>query len=105
MNTELLLRIDMRIQMVRGLKVMEMAATHGDLARRLGELERRTEALATQHDAFSRTTRVQLRQVFEALRQWMAPPDPAKRPIGLITPPDEAPKSDGGKNHRDAGNA
>jgi hypothetical protein len=29
----------------------------------------------------------QLTQVFDALRQLMAPPDPPKRPIGFVTPP------------------
>ena len=35
----------------------ELAATHGDLAKRLAELEEKTEALAVSHDIFSRNTR------------------------------------------------
>ena len=37
------------------------------------------------HDIFSRNTRVQLKQVFDAFRELMTPPEPAKRPIGFVT--------------------
>lgn len=66
-------------------RVRELAATHGDLASRLNELEEKTEALSMQHDAFAHNTRAQLKQVFEAIRQLMTPPDPPKRPIGFVT--------------------
>ena len=42
-----------------------------------------------QHDTFSRNTRAQLKQVFDALRELMTPPVPPKRPIGFITPEDK----------------
>jgi len=70
-------------------RVRELAATHGDLAKRLGELEERTEALAMQQDTFSRNTRAQLKEVFEAIRQLMTPPDPPRRPIGFVAPPEK----------------
>jgi hypothetical protein len=46
------------------------------------------------HDTFSRNTRAQLKQVFDALRELMTPPDPPKRPIGFVTHEDkkDAPK-------------
>lgn len=66
-------------------RVRELAVTHQDLAKRLGELEEKTEALAMQHDTFSRNTRNQLRQVFDALRELMTPPEPPKRPMGFMT--------------------
>ncbi len=73
--------------MVRAfVQVRELAATHHDLARRLNELEKKTETLAMQHDAFSRNARAQLKHVFEAIRALMTPPDPPKRPIGFVTP-------------------
>ena len=72
-------------------RVRELAATHGDLATRLNELEEKAEALALQHDTFAHNTRVQLKQVFEAIRQLMTPPDPPKRPIGFIVPPQDKP--------------
>lgn len=67
-------------------QVRELAATHGDLAKRLQELEEKTEALALQQDTFAHNTRAQLKQVFEAIRQLMTPPDPPKRPIGFLAP-------------------
>jgi hypothetical protein len=82
--------VDMGIYVVRAfVRLREMAATHGDLSRRLDELEHTTTALATQHDALGRTTQAQFRQVFEALRQLMAPPDPPRRPIGFVAPSDK----------------
>ena len=72
-------------------RVRALAATHSDLAKRLTELEDKTEALAMNQDSFSRNTRNQLKQVFDALRELMTPPDPPdppKRPIGFVTPDD-----------------
>lgn len=45
--------------------------------------------------AFSRNTRNQLKQVFDALRELMTPPDPPKRPIGFVTPEDKGKKTSG----------
>ena len=73
-------------------RVRALAATHSDLAKRLAELEDKTEALALNQDSFSRNTRNQLKQVFDALRELMAPPDPPKRPIGFVTPEDKGKK-------------
>ncbi|MGC4078121.1 MAG: ORF6N domain-containing protein [Rubrivivax sp.] len=77
--------IEVSVYVVRAFVHMrELAATHGDLAKRLSELEQKTEALAIGHDTFSRNTRHQLRQVFDALRELVTPPDPPKRPIGFV---------------------
>ncbi len=65
-------------------QVRALAATHQDLANRLAELEQRTESLAMSQDSFSRNTRAQLKQVFDALRELMTPPDPPRRPIGFL---------------------
>lgn len=78
-------------------RVRTLATTHGDLAKRLGELEEATEALSMAHDNFSRNTRSQLKQVFEALRELMTPPEPPKRPIGFVTPDDKGKKTSGAK--------
>jgi len=56
-------------------------------------LEEKTEALAMNHDTFSRNTRNQLKQVFDALRELMTPPDPPKRPIGFVTADDKSKKA------------
>jgi ORF6N domain len=76
-------------------RVRALAATHGDLAKRLADLEDKTEALAMNHGTFSRNTRNQLKQVFDALRELMTPPDPPKRPIGFINPEDKSSKKPG----------
>lgn len=70
-------------------RVRALAVTHGDLAKRLAELEDKTEALAMNHDTFSHNTRAQLKKVFDALRELMTPPDPPKRPIGFINSEDK----------------
>jgi hypothetical protein len=74
-------------------RLRELAVTHGDLAKRLAELEDKTEAVAMNHETFSRNTRNQLKQVFDALRELMTPPDPPKRPIGFVTHEDKGKKN------------
>ena len=77
-------------------RVRALAATHGDLAKRLAELEEKTEGLALSHDTFSRNTRAQLKQVFEAVRELMTPPEPPRRPIGFVTGEDKGSKKPSG---------
>ena len=87
--------VGMSIYIVRAfVRLRELAATHQDLARRLDELEEKTEALALNQETFTHNTRVQLKQVFEAIRQLMTPPESPKRPIGFVTqdPPSKAAK-------------
>lgn len=79
--------IGVNIEIMRTfVRVRELAITHGELSKRLNELEEKTEVLSMQHDTFSRNTRSQLKQVFDALRELMTPPSPPKRPIGFVTP-------------------
>ena len=78
-------------------RVRELAVTHQDLAKRLAELELKTEGLELTHDAFSRNMRNQLKQVFEAMRELMTPPEPPKRPIGFVTQEDKKDKPTSGK--------
>ena len=77
-------------------RVRALAATHGDLSRRLAERKKKSEALAMNHDSFSHNTRAQLKKVFDALRELMTPPDPPKRPIGFVTPEDKGSKKASG---------
>jgi hypothetical protein len=79
-------RSDDQIARICGLFRPSLAATHQDLVKRLDALEEKTELLAMQHETFSRNTRVQLKQVFDALRELMTPLEPPKRPIGFVTP-------------------
>ncbi|MEO6278197.1 ORF6N domain-containing protein [Roseateles sp.] len=85
--------VEMGIYVVRAfVRMRELAGVHADLAKRLDELEQKTEGLALTHDTFSRNTRNQLKQLIEAVNQLMVPPDPPKRPIGFVTPEDKATK-------------
>jgi len=86
--------VEVSVYVVRAfVKLRELVGSHLELARRLDDLEQKTEALAMNHDTFSRNTRNQLKQVFDALRELMTPPDPPKRPIGFISPEDTGKKT------------
>ncbi|OGB30706.1 MAG: hypothetical protein A3F78_00235 [Burkholderiales bacterium RIFCSPLOWO2_12_FULL_61_40] len=89
--------VEVSIYVVRAfVELRELANTHQDLAKRLDALEEKTEALAMSHDTFSRNTRNQLRQIFDALRELAAPPEPSpKRPIGFLTHEDTKDKPKG----------
>ena len=77
--------VEMGVYIVRAfIQLRQAASQHIDLAKRLAELEEKTEALDAQQHNFSQTTRVQLRQVFEALKELTSPPAPSKRPIGFV---------------------
>jgi hypothetical protein len=81
--------VEVSVYVVRAfVRLRELVSSHRELAKRLDELEDKTEALAMSHDTFSRNTRNQLKQVFDALRELMTPPEPPKRPIGFINPED-----------------
>jgi len=90
--------VEVSVYVVRAFaRLRQVASTHIDLATRLDDLEQRTEALAMSHDTFSRTTRIQLKQVFDALRELMTPPDPPKQPIGFVPQDDKKDKPRTGK--------
>ena len=79
--------IGVHIEIMRTfVRVRALSATHAELAARLAELEDKADSLALSHDALSRGTRAQLKQVFDALRELMAPPEPPRRPMGFIAP-------------------
>ena len=65
--------IAVNIEIMRAfVRLRRILASNKELARRLDELEAKTDA--------------RFQQVFEAIRQLMAPPEPKKRPIGFVTP-------------------
>jgi len=67
-------------------RLREALAANHELAAQLDALERKTEARSFQHEPFAGNTRARTKQVFDALRQLMAPPaEPLKRPIGIVT--------------------
>ena len=64
--------VQVNIEIMRAfVRLRRMLATHADLARKLAALERKYDA--------------QFKQVFEAIRQLMLPPEPAKEQIGFRT--------------------
>ena len=82
--------VEMGIYVVRAfVHLREAANLHADLAKRLAELEAKTDHLELSHDTFSRNTRLQLRQLLDAVRELTTPPDPPKRPIGFVLPEDK----------------
>jgi hypothetical protein len=87
--------VEVSVYVVRAfVQLRELMAGHRDLSKRLDDLEHKTEALALSHDTFSRNTRAQLKQVFDALRDLMTPPDPPKRPIGFLINDKDSSKPD-----------
>jgi len=78
----------MAVYVVRAfVKLREVLRSHRELAQKLEELEQKTEALSLHHDIFAHNTRAQLKQVFEAIRELMEPPESPKKPsIGFVTP-------------------
>lgn len=80
--------IDMGVYVVRAfVHLRELVVSNKELALRLDDLENKMELMSLKHDTFEHNTRVQLKQVFEALRELMAPPEPAgKRSIGFVAP-------------------
>lgn len=78
--------VEMGVYVVRAfVRLREVLASSHELAAKLDALEQKTELLSLQHETFAGNTRTQLKQVFEALRQLMAPPPPPKKqPIGFV---------------------
>ena len=87
--------VEMGIYVVRAFVQLRQAlSTNADVTKRLNELELKTESLELSHGTFSRNTRLQLRQLLDAVRELTTPPEPRKRPIGFVTQEDKtAPKT------------
>lgn len=79
--------IEMSIYVVRAfVRLRQTLAANKDLAQKLDTLERKVERLALKHDALATQTRSQFKQLVDAMRRLMSPPEPARRPIGFVTP-------------------
>ena len=87
--------VEMGIYVVRAfVQLRQSLSANVDVAQRLADLEMKTESLEMSHDTFSRNTRLQLRQLLDAVRELTTPPEPIKRPIGFLTHEDKVgPKS------------
>lgn len=83
--------VEMGIYVVRAfVQLRQTLSTNADVAKRLSELEMKTESLELSHDTFSRNTRIQLRQLLDAVRELTTPPEPTKRPIGFVALEDKS---------------
>lgn len=80
--------VEVSVYVVRAfVQLRELVVSNKELALRLDDLENRTELMSLKHDAFEHNARLQLKQIFDALRELMAPPPTVeKRPIGFVTP-------------------
>lgn len=68
--------VEMGIYVVRAfVHLREAANLHADIAKRLSDLELKTESLELSHDTFSRNTRLQLRQLLDAVRELTSRPN------------------------------
>lgn len=82
--------VEMGIYVVRAfVQLREASRVHADLAKRLAELEMKTDHLELSHDTFSRNTKLQLRQLLDAVRELTIPVSPPKPPIGFLAPHDK----------------
>jgi ORF6N domain len=86
--------IAVNIEIMRAfVRLREVIVSNKELAQRLDELENKTDLMEVQHDTFAHNTRVQLKQVFDAIGELMTPVEPpTKRPIGFITPEEKPTK-------------
>ena len=82
--------VEVSVYVVRAfVQLRELVVSNKELALRLDDLENKTELMSLKHDTFEHNTRVQLKQIFDAIRELMAAPEPTpKRPIGFVTPDD-----------------
>ena len=79
--------VEMSLYVVRAfVRMREVLAAHKALAKKLADLEKKTEALALKHDQLALATRAQFKEVIEALRALTRPPEPTKRPMGFVIP-------------------
>ncbi len=81
--------IEVSVYVVRAFVALrEMVVSNKELALRLDELESKADLIEVKHDTFAHNTRVQLKQVFETIRELMEQPPqpepPKKRAIGFV---------------------
>jgi hypothetical protein len=71
-------------------RLREVILSNKELSQRLDELEKTADLIELKHDTFEKNTRVQLKQIFDAIRELMMPPaTPKKRSIGFVIPDDK----------------
>lgn len=80
--------IDMGVYVVRAfVRQREALVSNNEMSLRLDELESQTQLVSFKLDTFENETRVQLKQLVDAIRKlMMSPASTEKRPIGFVTP-------------------
>jgi hypothetical protein len=83
--------VDMGVYVVRAfVRLRELIVSNKELASRLDELENKVDLLSIQHNTLAHSTDVHLKQLFEAIRQLMEPPQTVKKqPIGFVVAEDK----------------
>lgn len=80
--------IEIGVYVVRAfVRLRELVSSNKDLEFRLAELENKAELMELKQGTFEHNTRIQLKQIFEAIRELMKQPEPEpvkKRSIGFI---------------------
>lgn len=86
--------IAVNIEIMRAfVRLREVIASNKELSLRLDDLESKIALVSLTHDTFEHNTHVQLKQIFDAIRELMRPAAPVKkRPIGFVTTDDQAAK-------------
>jgi hypothetical protein len=86
--------VEVSVYVVRAfVQLRELVVSNKELALRLDDLESKAELMSLKHNAFEHNTRLQLKQIFDAIRELMAAPEPVpKRPIRFVTPDDKLAK-------------
>lgn len=77
--------IEVGLHVVRAFaQLRQLSTAHNDIALRLSDLEQNNRLLTQSHNQLSEATQSDIAQLFEAVRQLMQTPEPAKRAIGFI---------------------
>ncbi|MEB0031357.1 ORF6N domain-containing protein [Undibacterium sp. RTI2.1] len=97
--------VEIGVYVVRAfVRLRELVLSNKDLAQRFDELENKTDLMELKHDTFEHNTRLQLKQVLEAIRELMTQPElesVKKRSIGFIEQDEKPSKPSAAKAKND----
>lgn len=86
--------MEVSVYVVRAfVQLRDLTTSNREIALGLDELEAKTALLSHKQDTFEHESRIQLKQIFDVLREMIAQPEPPhKRPIGFVTTDDPTPR-------------
>lgn len=74
-------------------QLRDLAASNREMVLRLDQLEAKAALQSRRQDTLEHDSRIQLKQIFDALRELMTQPEaPRKRPIGFVTTDESTPR-------------